>query len=74
MEVMWMMSNHDIGICHRDLEWRDIKCGHIILTAPFILIVDNVFPNILFPERPAGNRNAALGGPAPLEETFATPQ
>ena len=47
MEVMWMMSNHDIGICHRDLEWRDIKCGHIILTAPLILIVDNVFPNVV---------------------------
>ena len=48
MEVMrWVMPDHHGWISNWNLEWRDIKCSHVIFTATFILIVDDVFPDII---------------------------
>lgn len=48
MEVVaWVMTDHDIWIRHRNLQRGDVKGRHIVLSAPFILIVDDIFPDIV---------------------------
>ena len=42
-----MVTNHHVRIGHGNLEWGDVKGCHVIFAASFILVIDDIFPNIV---------------------------
>ena len=42
-----VVPDHHVRVGHGYLERRDVEGRHVILAAPFVLVIDDILPNVV---------------------------